>query len=338
MSMSHADLPQSRHFALEPLASGVYAAIAREAGGAMSNAGIVDLGDRALVFDTFMTPQAAADLRAAAETLTGRRVAYVVNSHWHDDHVRGNQAFADAEIVATSGTSLLMAARGPQNIAKYRDQAPAHVASLREQYAQATDERERARLALEISEGEEILASLPTLELRLPDHTFTDRLVVRGPARTAELLTYGGGHTESDAFLWLPEERILFAGDLVVHLTHPLLVWGDPDAWPGILDRLAALDPAIVVPGHGPVGDSTGIAAVRAYLADTKRLADTLLRAGNTPDEPAQAPVPDAYAAWEGSDEIFLLNLRFLVDLARGTVPEAFRPLGAAGLPVRQEG
>lgn len=337
MSAPQTDLPQSRHFTLEPLAPGVYAAIARASGGAMSNAGIVDLGDRALVFDTFMTPQAAADLRTAAEALTGRRVAYVVNSHWHDDHVRGNQVFADAEIVATDRTSLLMAARGPRNIAKYRDQAPAHVASLREQYTQATDERERARLALEISEGEEILASLPTLELRLPDHTFIDRLVFRGPARSAELLTYGGGHTESDAFLWLPAERILFAGDLVVNRTHPLLIWGDPSTWPGILDRLAALDPATVVPGHGPVGDRASIAALSGYLADVQRLADALMRSGNTPDELAQAPVPEAYAAWEGSDEIFPLNLHFLGDLANGTVPEAFRPYGAAEPPGKPE-
>lgn len=326
MSTSHTDLPQLRHFTLEPLVPGVYAAIARAGGGAMSNAGIVDLGDRALVFDTFMTPQAAVDLRAAAEALTGHRVAYAVNSHWHADHVRGNQIFADAEIVATDRTSLLLAARGPENIARYRERAPAEVQSLRKRSAEVTDERARARLALEIGEAEEIVASLPDLELRLPDHTFSDRLVFRGPERTAELLTYGGGHTESDAFLWLPAERILFAGDLVVNRTHPLLVWGEPGAWPGILDQLEALDPATVVPGHGPLGNCASIAAVRDYLADAKRLADTLLRAGNAPEDLAQAPMPEAYAGWEAA-EIFGLNLRFLGDLAKGTVPEAFRPL-----------
>ena len=332
MTAPQSDLPRSRHFTLEPLAQGVYAAIAGAGGGAMSNAAIVDLGDRVLVFDTFMTPQATADLRSAAEALTGHRVAYVVNSHWHADHVRGNQVFADAKIVATDRTSLLMAARGPENIARHRDRMPAQVASLREQCAQATGERERARLALEISEAEEIVESLPELELRLPDHTFTERLVFRGPARAAELLTYGRGHTESDAFLWLPAERILLAGDLVVSRTHPLLVWGDPGAWPGILDRLAALDPVTVVPGHGPVSGVESIAAVGDYLADLKRIADELLAAGNAPDELAEAPIPEDYATWSEA-QLFGLNLRFLGDLARGTVPEALRPIPVAESP-----
>ncbi|HEX6798783.1 MAG TPA: MBL fold metallo-hydrolase [Ktedonobacterales bacterium] len=326
MSVPRSNLPRSRHFTLEPLAPGVYAAIAGAGGGAMSNAAIVDLGDRTLVFDTFMTPQAAADLRVAAEALTGHPVAYVVNSHWHDDHVRGNQIFADAEIVATDRTSLLMAARGPENIARQRDRVPAQVAALRERCAQAAGERERARLALEISEAEEIAASLPELEPQLPDHTFTERLIFRGPARVAELLTYGGGHTESDAFLWLPAERILLAGDLVVSRTHPLLIWGDPDTWPGILDRLAALDPATVVPGHGPVAGAESIAAVQDYLADLRHLADGLLGAGNTPDELAEAPMPEEYAGWD-APEVFAHNMRFLGDLARDTVPEFLRSL-----------
>jgi cyclase len=87
------DLPTSRHFQLEQLAEGVYAAIALAGGGSGSNAGMIDLGDRTLVFDTFLTPQAADELRAAAEHLLGRPVAYVINSHWHCDHIQGNQAF-----------------------------------------------------------------------------------------------------------------------------------------------------------------------------------------------------------------------------------------------------
>ncbi|HEU5439130.1 MAG TPA: MBL fold metallo-hydrolase [Ktedonobacterales bacterium] len=301
----------SRHFTLQPIAEGVYAAIARDGAGAMSNAGIVDLGDRTLVFDTFMTPQAAEDLCAAAEALIGHPIAYVVNSHWHDDHVRGNQAFPNAEIAATDRTSLLMATKTPESAERYRERAPGHVAGLREQYAATSDERERARLALEISEGEEILASLPTLELRLPTHTFHDRLTFRGPAREAQLLSYGGGHTESDAFVYLPAERILFAGDLVVHRTHPWMGHGNPDEWPRILDRLEALDIGPLVPGHGPLAGRDAIGAVRAYLGDVQKLAAGLLLAGNGPDDLAQAPLPDAYAAWD-APEVFAGNMHFL--------------------------
>src|SRR3990172_6492741 len=93
-------LPTSQHFRLERLADGVYAAIASGSGAATCNAGIVDLGDRTLVFDPFLTPKAAHDLRVAAEQLTGRSVSIVINSHYHNDHIRGNQVFsAETRIV-----------------------------------------------------------------------------------------------------------------------------------------------------------------------------------------------------------------------------------------------
>jgi cyclase len=84
------------------LADGVYAAIHIDGGAAIGNAGIVDLGDRTLIYDTFLTPQAAEDLRIAAEALTGRPIDAVLNSHWHNDHIWGNQVFsANTEIIST---------------------------------------------------------------------------------------------------------------------------------------------------------------------------------------------------------------------------------------------
>ena len=90
---------ESKHFTFERLAEGVYAAFHREGGWATANAGVVDPGDGVLVFDTFLTPDAAADLKAVAMAVTGKPVAYVLNSHFHNDHIwsglrngAGNQA------------------------------------------------------------------------------------------------------------------------------------------------------------------------------------------------------------------------------------------------------
>ena len=91
--MTSKTLPQSEHFTYHELAEGVWAAIVIPTGLAASNSGIVDLGDRTLVFDTTLSPASAADLRSAAEHLTGRHVAYVLNSHFHHDHVFGNAIF-----------------------------------------------------------------------------------------------------------------------------------------------------------------------------------------------------------------------------------------------------
>jgi glyoxylase-like metal-dependent hydrolase (beta-lactamase superfamily II) len=311
-------MPESRHFTLERVADGVYAAIANPAGGAMSNAGIVDLGGTTLVFDTFMTPPAAEDLRQAAEQLTGRPVAFVVNSHWHDDHVRGNQAFDGAEIVATDRTSQLMAEKIAASIERYREEAPTYVRSLEEQYERETDERKRQELAGGVALGHEIVASLATLRFTPPTRTFSERLELRGAQRTAELLTYGGGHTKSDAFLYLPDVRLLFGGDLVVIANHPWMGHGDPAAWLRILDRLEALDCETLVPGHGPVGTRADIAPVRAYIVDMLQLAGEHVHRGATPDEMEVTPIPQVYAQWEGTD-VFARNMRFMHDYVRHT-------------------
>lgn len=115
---------RSKHFDLEQIHDGVYAAIAVRGSGSVGNAGIVDLGDAVLIFDTFNAQQAAHDLRKAAEELTGDKPKYVVNSHWHGDHVRGNQVFADSTIIATQTTYDLMKNIHPERIQKQIDGLP----------------------------------------------------------------------------------------------------------------------------------------------------------------------------------------------------------------------
>ena len=79
----------SEHFELQHLADGVYAAIGSPGSAAFSNAGIIDLGDQTVIFDTFQTPAAAQQLRGAAENLTGRPASHVIISHFHGDHWGG---------------------------------------------------------------------------------------------------------------------------------------------------------------------------------------------------------------------------------------------------------
>jgi glyoxylase-like metal-dependent hydrolase (beta-lactamase superfamily II) len=227
-----------RALRIERLAEGVFASIAEEGDVAVGNAGFVDLGGETLVFDTHVSLAAGRRLRAAAEQHAPVRT--VVLSHWHGDHVYGAGAF-DATVVATARTAELMRERSESRLAEMK--------------AKPVEEFDGTPFA-EIARTE-----LSMLELHHPDETFVDE---RDFGR-ATAITYGGGHTLSDAVLWLPHERILFTADLVVH-GHPWIGDGDPKAWPGILDRLAALAPETVVPGHGPVSGPESIGVVRAYL------------------------------------------------------------------------
>lgn len=303
-------LPESCYFHLERLADGVYAAIIVPGTGAWGNVGIVDLGGAALVFDTFLTPAPARELRAAAETLTGSPVRYVVNSHYHLDHTFGNAEFSGALVVATETTRDLIADRNGKLLERVR--ANPHILDELEAEMRAEpDPARRADKAQELGEWRALDASIAEMSLRLPDVTFAERVVFHGSRRRAELLTYGGGHTPSDAFLYLPAERIAFMGDLVPVATHPSFA-GDANEWLRILERVEQLNIQTLVPGHGAVGTLADCTTARQYIADLQALAeDVAVRAGGSEDDAAALPIPYEYATWEGPST-FPQNMRFL--------------------------
>lgn len=298
-------------FRIETVADGVHAAIVRPGAGAWGNAAIVDLGDRTLVFDTFYTPAAAEALRAEAEARTGKPVTLVVNSHEHPDHVHGNQVFTDALVVSASRTREVMAQRRPAFLKMARASSDAFMRELEGQRDAATDPALRQEAEALLGEVRALLAALDVLTVRLPDVTFQERLTIRGTARTAELISWGGGHSPSDAFLYLPDDRVLLSGDLVQVGFHPAWVHGDPDTWDRILERmLAELDIDAVVPGHGEVGDAEDVAKVRRYIDDMRALSE---RAALDGISPAEVACPEPYRGWQ-APSVFQQNLQALLE------------------------
>ncbi len=97
-------LVNSPYFTLYEVNPGIFAALSKPGKGSMANAGVIDLGDSLLVFDTMTTPKAASVLKEHIEAITGKRVRYVVNSHFHGDHTFGNQVFGEATILSTELT------------------------------------------------------------------------------------------------------------------------------------------------------------------------------------------------------------------------------------------
>lgn len=308
-------IPESRYFHLRELADGVYAAVVVPGTGAWGNAGIVDLGDATLVFDTFLTPTAARELRAAAESLTGSPVRYVVNSHYHMDHTFGNAEFPGAVIAATETTRDLIAERGGKLLEQVRTH-PEYLDEVEADMRAEPDPARRADKAHELAEWRALDASVTEMSLRLPDITFAGSMVFHGTHRRAELHTYGGGHTPSDAFLYLPAERIAFMGDLVPVHNHPSFA-GNANEWLRILMRVERLDIATLVPGHGPVGTLADCTTTRQYIADLRALAeDVAVRAGGSEDDAAALPIPMEYADWD-APAVFPQNMRFLYRLVQ---------------------
>jgi cyclase len=314
MVLTHPSVLTSRFFRFEEVAQGVYAAIITADGGAIGNAGILDLGNQTLLFDTTQLPQAALDLRRAAEQLTGRPITTVINSHWHGDHVNGNMVFGpEVRILATGYTRALMRKYGAREITKDRETIGDYLKSLEEKVARAEDDAARRRWTDWLSANREYAAALPTLELRLPNVTFEQHYVLHGTRRRAELLTFGGGHSQSDSFLWLPDDGVAFLADLLFVGSHPWLRGGDAEEWDRILQRVETLKITRAVPGHGPVGTLEDAALVRQYLADLRQIAENAAREKLSLETTLQTPIPAAYTNWEFRS-FYKITLRFLYE------------------------
>ncbi|MDX1450753.1 MAG: MBL fold metallo-hydrolase [Acidimicrobiia bacterium] len=258
------------HFTVSEVASGVFACVAGASQAAVGNAAIVDTGARTIVVDSFMTTVGAAELRLVAEQLTGRSVFMLINTHWHGDHTFGNQVFADVSIVATKTTSRAIAADSTRDLDAYGAELDAAIARFEVMLESDSEadrilaERRLRRLAL-------LRADVGVFEMTLPNVLIDDELVVEDQRRV-EILTYGGGHTDSDVFVWLPDVRTVVAGDLAFHGKHPRMVDAHLDVWGAILRRILALGPATVIPGHGEPGDQGQLELLVPYFEEAQRL------------------------------------------------------------------
>lgn len=230
---------------LEVLADGVYAFTA--AGD--PNVGAVEGEDFVVCFEALATPVAAAEWLARLREHTDKPVRYLVLSHYHAVRVLGASAFGTDTVIAHDNTRMLVAERGAQDWAS-----------------------EYARMPRLFSEP----ASIPGLTW--PTVTFSDQLTIQlGGDRGRLVLKYlGRGHTEGDIVGWLPDQRILFAGDLVE--AQAALYTGDAfhrDWSSGTLDAVAGLGAEALVGGRGAVAH--GRAAVDAAVDQTRNFLAVML-------------------------------------------------------------
>jgi glyoxylase-like metal-dependent hydrolase (beta-lactamase superfamily II) len=305
-------MPESKHFELQQLTSGVWASIHKPGGWAIGNAGIIDLGDQTLIFDTHMTPAAAEDLRQAAETLTGRPASVVILSHYHNDHIWGAQLFRpEATIYATHENKTLIQTRGQEEYDYFKAAAPQRVAELTKQQAEAKESDPAMEMALSYYAA--IQESLPTLEVQTPNVTFGERLVLHGGNRRVEVLSYGGGHTPNDAFLYLPDDGIIFLSDLLFVDNVPFLADGDPWEKLRILDKIAVLEAHTLVPGHGPAGPPAAIEKMKDYIITVDRAVSTAAVSGKSLETMMATPLPAQYSSW-GLGMFHAPNLQFFYE------------------------
>lgn len=292
--------PGAKNFFLQPLASGVWAAIQNDKGGhAISNAGIIDLGNKTLVFDAFMNPDAASELKRTAEELTKHPVSFVINSHYHDDHIRGNQVFVPgASIISTEWTKEEMKKAEAEEQEWLRKNIGKSLEKAKQQLRSATgDEKEEAVMWLGYYEG--ISQSLPILKTTLPDITFKDSLWIHGSKRSVLLLECKNCHTASDVVMILPQEGIAFMGDVLFVKRHPWFGDSNTESLKKHLeDFYGNASLSQFVPGHGPVAGKEAVQILIAYINDLQQLATEAVQKNEADSDFMKQSVLAQYKSW----------------------------------------
>ena len=299
-------LPKSKNFELQELTDGVYAAIATDGGTAICNAGIIDLGGTVLVFDAFMSPVPALELRRIAVHLTEKEPDYLVYSHYHHDHIRGAQAFKDSVVVGTEKTKNLVSTKGKEWADYDRETAASRLAEVQKA---SEDDIDRS---LDIGYFSGRIESLKDLHLVLPSITFESGIRFHGTKRVAEVVGLSG-HSESDAVLVLPDDGVGFLGDLLFVRTHPFLPDGDPDLFVRSLDQIEAMGLKTCIPGHGARGRPEDVQKMREYIRRVQDIAAEVIASGGGPAEARSRRVPDSYEDWKWR-RFFPDNVEFCVE------------------------
>lgn len=251
---------------IEKLAEGVYASIRTEPPGLFFDSNvlfIVNDEDVVVVDANFSLASARANI-AELKKITAKPVRYVVNTHWHDDHISGNRAYREAypgvEFVGHVTSRADMAGMGETNRQGLRANAANFAAALRKRVADGLSlakapisDEERASYTSDAGLIDGYLADVPQMEIIPPTLAVESRLTLQRGARAIEILHLGAGHTRADLVVHLPQEGIVATGDLVVWPVPLVGSTSIPSAFAATLEKLLALDAKVLVPGHGPV-------------------------------------------------------------------------------------
>jgi cyclase len=277
---------------LQEVGEGVHAYLQPDGGWGWSNAGLISDGEQTLLVDTLfdleLTGRMLTEMRDAVPAAA--RVDVVVNTHANGDHCYGNQLLADSRILATERTAEEMTELPPSAMVALLEQAPA-MGALGEFFLRCF--------------GCFAFAGIETV---LPTETFSGELELTVGGQSVRLLEVGPAHTRGDTLAFLPGQRILFSGDILFNEAHPIAWAGPVSNWIAACERVEALDPAVIVPGHGPLAQTDDVRELRSYFEYLYEQAREAYAREMTPLQAAAWIAIDRWAQW-GERERLVVNI-----------------------------
>jgi len=250
-----------------------------------ANSGFIITDDGVVVIDSLAAPGLARQVLAEVRRVTDKPVRYVVNTHHHGDHVLGNGVFTSASIIAHYKCRQIMAEAWHHYARRW--------AFLKPEFAQ------------ELAEA----------EVCLPNVTFSDRFTLHAGSRRLEFMHAGFGHTVDDIVIYLPQDKVLFAADLLFNRVWPHMRDSNSQGWIECIDRLLPLDATSVVPGHGPVGTKQDLVVQREFMSELRGAVLDCFREAMDEEQATKTVRLEKYAGWPGEDRLPIAVQRIYAEL-----------------------
>ncbi|MSO30512.1 MAG: MBL fold metallo-hydrolase [Acidobacteria bacterium] len=286
-AQSNAPLVSGAH-RFERIADGIYYATASGTMSTGANSPIIVTDTEAVVIDSETTPAAARALVQGIKAFTDKPVKFVIDTHYHYDHLFGNQIFGpDVQIIGHDHTRQRLAVNTLEQFTFRNSVDPGRLDALRQRAAAERDREQKAALERQLRNAEAYREQVKEVRQTPPNLTFDSAMTVVRGGREIRLLYLGRGHTDTDVVTFLPRERIVATGDLMESILSYL---GDayPQEWIATLERLKALDFDTVLPGHGvPFTGKTKITVFQNYLRDLVAQTDALRQQGVSAEQAA---------------------------------------------------
>jgi cyclase len=273
----------------ERVADGIYYATASGTMNTGANSPIIVTDNEAVVIDSETTPTAARALVQDIKAFTDKPVKYVIDTHYHYDHLFGNQIFGlDVQVIGHDHTRQRLAVNTMEQFTFRNSVDAARLDALRKRAADERDAEQKAALERQLRNTEAYREQVKEVKQTPPNLTFDNTMTVIRGGRELRLMYLGRGHTDTDVVTLLPRERIVATGDLMESVLSYL---GDsyPQEWIATLEKLKALDFDTVLPGHGvPFTGKAKITAFQNYLRDLVAQTEALRQQGLTAEQAAE--------------------------------------------------
>jgi cyclase len=272
-------------------APGAFAYVQASGGMCISNAGFIPGKNGSTVVDALFVPSMARDFIAQFRRVAHTPVRRLVNTHHHVDHTAANFCFPDIDKIAHARAREVLVRWG----------FPAE------------------RLAPMVPH---FAGEFGEIQLDPPNVVFEgDEMRIDDGQREIRLLHWGTAHTVGDVLVYLPEEKVLYAGDVAFFYVTPLAFEGHISRWIAALERILEMDVERIVPGHGPVGGKEDVRLVRDYFLLLKEAALHAYEEGMSEADVANSIDLGPYAGWEESERV-VPNVMRLYQEFRETLDE----------------